>query len=68
MEYMGAEVNERERQRDIAENPHLCVWHHFNFDYIYDPFGTQLFVYDNTAKPAVLSVLEGYNATILAYG
>lgn len=26
MEYLGAEVTEREKQRDIAVNPHLCVW------------------------------------------
>jgi hypothetical protein len=26
MEYLGAEVNEREKQRDIESNPHLCVW------------------------------------------
>jgi hypothetical protein len=29
---------------------------------------TQEFVYENTARQAVISVLEGYNATILAYG
>ena len=68
MEYMGAEVNELDRQRDLQENPQLCVWHNFNFDYVYDPSCTQNFLYDNAAKPAVNSVLEGYNATILAYG
>mgnify|MGYP007086752879 CR=1 FL=1 len=36
MEYLGAEVDEAERQRDISENPHLCVWHNFTFDWIYD--------------------------------
>ena len=40
MEYMGAEINELERQRDISENPHLIVWHHFTFDYVYDPYAT----------------------------
>jgi Cdc6-like AAA superfamily ATPase len=68
MEYMGAEVDEAERQRDIEENPQLCVWHNFTFDYVYDPSSTQNFLYDNTAKAAVISVLEGYNATMLAYG
>jgi kinesin family protein 3/17 len=68
MEYMGAEVNEAERQLDIQENPQLCMWHNFTFDYVYDPSATQNFLYENTAKPAVLSVLEGYNATMLAYG
>lgn len=68
MEYLGAEVNEREKQRDIEANPHLCVWQNFTFDYVYNENSTQEFVYENTAKNAVLSVLEGYNATILAYG
>jgi len=68
MEYLGAEVNEREKQKDIDQNPHLCVWQSFTFDYVYDETSTQEYVYENTAKPAVFSVLEGYNATILAYG
>lgn len=49
-------------------NPHLCVWQNFTFDYVYDQDSTQEFVYENTAKPAVCSVFEGYNATMLAYG
>jgi len=40
MEYLGAEVDEAERQRDISENPHLCVWHNFTFDWIYDQQST----------------------------
>ena len=68
MEYLGAEVSEYERQRDIENNPHLCVWQNYSFDYVYDECSTQEFVYENTAKTAVLSVLEGYNSTILAYG
>ena len=68
MEYLGAEVSEKERKKDIDLNPHLCVWQNFSFDYVYDEASTQEFVYENTAKQSVLSVLEGYNATILAYG
>ena len=49
-------------------NPHLCVWQTFTFDHVYDMSSTQENVYENTAKQAVWSVLEGYNATILAYG
>ena len=49
-------------------NQHLCVWQHFTFDYVYDQMDSQEFVYENTAKQSVISVLEGYNATILAYG
>lgn len=65
---MGAEVTEYGRQRDIQENPHITTTHQFSFDYVYGPDSTQSHVYENTARPAVLSVLEGYNATILAYG
>jgi|LauGreDrversion4_2_1035121.scaffolds.fasta_scaffold582194_1 hypothetical protein len=68
MEYLGAEVGEQERQRDMDANPHLSVWQTFTFDHVYDQNSTQEGVYENTAKQAVWSVLEGYNATILAYG
>ena len=40
----------------------------FSFDSVYGPDDHQLSVYEQTARPAVMSVLEGYNATILAYG
>jgi kinesin family protein 3/17 len=46
----------------------LCTNHVFTFDHVYGPNSTQSEVYVQTAKPAVLSSLEGYNATILAYG
>lgn len=68
MEYLGQEIDERERARDIEMNPHLCIWQSYSFDYVYDQESTQDLVYNKTAKPAVQSVLEGYNATILAYG
>jgi hypothetical protein len=40
----------------------------FTFDHVYDQHCDQKMVYDNTARAAVLSTLEGYNATIIAYG
>ena len=49
-------------------NPHLCVWQNFTFDFVYDQHATQEFVYENTAKQSVVSVLEGYNSTVIAYG
>jgi Cdc6-like AAA superfamily ATPase len=52
----------------MAMNPSICNYHSFAFDYVYGPKSEQGFIYENTAKPAVLSVLEGYNATVLAYG
>jgi len=39
-----------------------------SFDTVYDQTSTQKTLYENTAKQAVLSVLEGYNATMIAYG
>eukprot|EP00761_Pharyngomonas_kirbyi_P013092 gb/GECH01013119.1/.p1 GENE.gb/GECH01013119.1/~~gb/GECH01013119.1/.p1 ORF type:complete len:907 (+),score=235.75 gb/GECH01013119.1/:1-2721(+) len=42
--------------------------HHFAFDRVYAPKTSQQEVYKTTARPAVLSMLEGYNATIFAYG
>jgi kinesin family protein 3/17 len=68
LEYLGAASNDMEREQDIQENPGLVTYHHFTFDYIYDQDSTQVQVYENTARAAVLSVLEGYNATLLAYG
>jgi hypothetical protein len=50
MEYLGAEVSEGERQRDMDQNPHLCVWQHYSFDHVYDDQATQEYVYHNTAK------------------
>lgn len=40
----------------------------FNFDYVYDETASQKKVYDNTARTVVESSLQGYNATIFAYG
>eukprot|EP00997_Jenningsia_sp_PLL12_P007726 NODE_43_length_3051_cov_51.273484_g39_i0.p1 GENE.NODE_43_length_3051_cov_51.273484_g39_i0~~NODE_43_length_3051_cov_51.273484_g39_i0.p1 ORF type:complete len:947 (+),score=311.90 NODE_43_length_3051_cov_51.273484_g39_i0:56-2896(+) len=40
----------------------------FTFDTVYEQSSSQETVYENTAKHAVLSVLEGYNATMIAYG
>lgn len=42
--------------------------HTFSFDFVYDQDNTQEEVYENTARSAVMSTLEGFNATIMAYG
>ena len=57
MEYLGSEVSEKGRQKDIERNPQLMTHHQFTFDQIYGPDSTQLAVYTQTAKPAVISVL-----------
>lgn len=40
----------------------------YSFDHVYDQSARQRDVYDNSADPAVSSVLQGYNATLIAYG
>lgn len=40
----------------------------FSFDHAYDEESTQAELYENTARPVLESCLQGYNATILAYG
>jgi len=52
----------------MIENPHLVNNHNFAFDHVYSPSDTQEEVYEVSAKEQVVSVLQGYNATILAYG
>jgi len=40
----------------------------FGFDTVYDQHASQKTVYVTTAREAVLSILQGYNATMIAYG
>lgn len=68
VEYLGTETDELERQHELIENPSLFQLHRFTFDYVFDIPSTQEFVYAQSAQPAVISVLEGYNSTIFAYG
>eukprot|EP00931_Biecheleriopsis_adriatica_P095815 TRINITY_DN6943_c0_g1_i1.p1 TRINITY_DN6943_c0_g1~~TRINITY_DN6943_c0_g1_i1.p1 ORF type:complete len:1033 (+),score=204.50 TRINITY_DN6943_c0_g1_i1:90-3101(+) len=42
--------------------------HTFTFDHVYDQDASQPNVYMRTARASVMSALQGYNATILAYG
>jgi len=42
--------------------------HSYTFDHCYDQDNDQKSVYENTARSAVISTLQGYNATIIAYG
>ncbi|KAJ1632739.1 P-loop containing nucleoside triphosphate hydrolase protein [Pavlovales sp. CCMP2436] len=40
----------------------------FNFDHVFGTGSSQAEVYERTAQPAVSAVLEGFNATVIAYG
>ena len=42
--------------------------HSYVFDQVYDPTASQKKVYETTARGIVDSALQGYNATIFAYG
>ena len=42
--------------------------HSFVFDHVYDENSSQEKVYETTARTVVDSALQGYNATIFAYG
>lgn len=60
-------------QRGIVHitNPrktHGCSGRMFTFDSVYDWSASQDDLYENTVKPLVYSVLDGYNGTIFAYG
>ncbi|KAG1674732.1 hypothetical protein FOA52_013567 [Chlamydomonas sp. UWO 241] len=46
----------------------LFATYRFTFDHVYDQESTQETVYRNSAQHVVLSILQGYNAAIIAYG
>jgi len=48
--------------------PGLYNSHNFTFDRIFGENARQDEVYEHVAKPAVMSMLQGYNASIIAYG
>lgn len=58
-------------QRELFPNPRFrtkikdC---RFVFDRLFDEDAAQQEVYENTTKPLLESILDGYNATVFAYG
>ena len=68
VEYMGIAENDYEREENLKENPSLANYHSFTFDHVYDQDSSHEMVYESSGRSAVLSVLEGYNATLIAYG
>jgi len=74
-------VDEREQVITISENVDNMMEdtgiqsnagqyssHSYVFDHVYDPMSSQKKVYETTARGVVDSALQGYNATIFAYG
>lgn len=54
----------------IPDKPQLVLGKDrgFTFDYVFPPKTTQAEVYDKCVEPLVKSCMEGYNATVFAYG
>ncbi|EGR29876.1 kinesin motor domain protein, partial [Ichthyophthirius multifiliis] len=67
-EYYNIELVESEKLQEFLNNPNNYTMHQFSFDHVYDQDSTQQDVYDNTARQSVISALQGFNATIMAYG
>ena len=40
----------------------------YQYDYVFGPQVTQIEVFEKTTKPLLEGVLDGYNATVFAYG
>ena len=40
----------------------------FHYDQVFDSNASQSFIYEQAVKPIVLSVMEGFNGTVFAYG
>ena len=64
-ENLGAVLDE---SGELVANPGPYSTFSFFFDYVYDETASQKKVYENTARAVVESALQGYNATIFAYG
>ena len=67
-EYLGSELDESKILDELIKNRKMFQPHRFTFDEVFDIGTSQEEVFDVAAKPAVNSVLEGYNSTIFAYG
>ena len=58
----------------ISDTAQVCVERpdgekqYFTFDSVYDHDSRQDTLFDETARPIIDSVIEGYNGTIFAYG
>ncbi len=52
----------------LLANPGPYSTHTFVFDHVYDQVSSQKKVFETTARAVVDSALQGYNATIFAYG
>ncbi|KAL1505510.1 hypothetical protein ABEB36_005059 [Hypothenemus hampei] len=63
--YSNRGVIEVENPKARTENERSKI---FTYDAVYDEQSTQQALYDETIRPLVASVLEGYNGCVFAYG
>ena len=52
----------------VNKKTNLIKEHQFFFDYVFGPSSTQEEVYQKTAQNLLPGIIEGYNATVFAYG
>ena len=57
-----------DENNQIIANAGAFTYHTFCFDNVYDTSSSQTEVYETTARNVVYSCLEGFNATLVAYG
>ena len=55
-------------QNMANKKTNLIKEHQFFFDYVFSPSATQEEVYQNTAQKLLPGIIEGFNATVFAYG
>ena len=61
-------VDSMTEEHGVGSNSGQYSSHSYVFDHVYDPMSSQKKVYETTARGVVDSALQGYNATIFAYG
>ncbi|KAI8921041.1 P-loop containing nucleoside triphosphate hydrolase protein [Powellomyces hirtus] len=63
-----ADPNKRNRRRTYVHGARRHKEIQYAFDRVFNEDATQQQVYEGTAKPLIDGVLNGYNATVFAYG
>jgi kinesin family protein 18/19 len=66
-EPINPDINSHSENPSIVK-PQKIKENYFSYDFIFDKDTTQEEIYLNTSKLLVQEVLEGYNATVFAYG